>query len=261
MSANPQINIPPKVRFVMLAEWVFRHWLQLWVVLFTLYNLLPMLAPILMQLNLMPLATPIYTLYNLVGHQLANRSFFLFGEQITYTVQELPVTLVGEFIADSTGLGDFIGDSDFGWKMAWSDRLVSMYGSALITTYFYILLRNRPNYRGLSRTWMLLLTLPLILDGATHYVSDFGSLTDGFRWDNAWLTFLTASRFPSAFYIGDEWGSFNSLMRLITGIMFGIGLMAWALPICERYFARNAGILQGRLDNWWARQEQAEANP
>src|SRR5690606_40166564 len=65
-------------------------------------------------LDLTALATPIYSIYNLVGHQLANRSFFFFGEQITYTVQELPVTLVGEFIPDSTALGDFIGNANFG---------------------------------------------------------------------------------------------------------------------------------------------------
>ena len=253
MSDN--ITIPPRVRFLMRAEWIFRHWLQIWVILFTLYNLLPILAAILMQFNLTALATPIYSMYNLVGHQLANRSFFFFGEQITYTVQELPVTLVGEFIPDSTALGDFIGNATFGWKMAWSDRLVSMYGSALITTYFYILLRNLPRYKGLSLASMLILTLPLILDGTTHYISDFGSLTEGFRWDNAWLATLTGNRFPESFYIGDDWGSFNSLMRLITGILFGIGLMGWALPICERYFARNANILSTRLDDWWARQE------
>ena len=252
---SDKIIIPPRVRFLMRAEWIFRHWLQIWLLLFTLYNLLPILAPILMQLGLTAFATPIYALYNLIGHQLANRSFFFFGEQVTYTVQEIPVTLVGEFLPDSTALSDFIGNTDFGWKMAWSDRLVSMYGSALITSYIYVLLRNRPNYKGLSFIWMLVLTLPLILDGTTHYISDFGSLTEGFRWDNAWLATLTGNSFPESFYVGDDWGSFNSLMRLITGILFGIGLMGWALPICEGYFKSNANILRTRLDNWWERQK------
>ena len=255
MSDKNTINIPPRVRFVMGAEWVFRHWLHIWVIFFTIYYTLPMLAPILMHLGLDTIARPIYTVYNLVGHQLANRSFFFFGEQVTYTLQEIPVTLVGEFLPDSTVLGDFIGNETFGWKMAWSDRLVSTYGSALITTYLYILLRQRPNYRPLSRFWMIILVAPLILDGTTHYISDFGSLTEGFRWDNAWLATLTANSFPETFYIGDDWGSFNSLMRLVTGILFGVGLMSWALPICKTYFERNANILRTRLDNWWIRQQ------
>ena len=153
---SDKIIIPPRVRFLMRAEWIFSHWLQIWLLLFTLYNLLPILAPILMQLGLTAFATPIYALYNLIGHQLANRSFFFFGEQVTYTVQEIPVTLVGEFLPDSTALSDFIGNTDFGWKMAWSDRLVSMYGSALITSYIYVLLRNRPNYKGLSFTSLII---------------------------------------------------------------------------------------------------------
>lgn len=249
-----EITIPPRVRFVMGAEWVFRHWLHIWTLLFTIYYILPILAPILMHLNLDMLAAPIYDIYHLVGHQLANRSYFFFGEQLRYSLEELPVTLIGEFLPDSTVLGEFVGNQQLGWKMAWSDRLVSMYGSALIMTYLYIFLRRRENYTPLARHWMILLIAPLIIDGTTHYISDFGSLIEGFRWDNAWLATLSGNAFPQEFYIGDNSGSFNSLMRLITGILFGYGLMAWGLPVSEAYFERNATILRKRLDNWWARQ-------
>jgi len=249
-----QVTIPLRVRFVMVAEWVFHHWLLIWTVLFTIYNLLPILAPILMRVNLDMIAMPIYDVYHLVGHQLANRSFFFFGEQVTYTLEELPVPIVGEFLPDSTALGDFIGNEQLGWKMAWSDRLVSMYGSALITTYIYILLHKRENYKPLARHWMILLVMPLIIDGTTHYISDFDSLIEGFRWDNAWFATLTGNAFPQEFYVGDNRGSFNSILRLITGILFGIGLMAWALPALNIYFERNANILRERLDKWWARQ-------
>ena len=248
------IVIPPRVRFVMGAEHVFRHWLLIWLVLFTIYNVLPYLAPLLMQAGLEPPARLIYSLYGFVGHQMAHRSFFFFGEQLTYTPEELPLTLVGEFLPDSTALRDFIGNDIFGWKVAWSDRLVSMYGSALITSYLYTILRKRPAFKSLSRTWMILLITPLILDGVTHYISDFGSVIEGFRWDNAWFANLTFHVLPDSFYIGDRWGSFNSILRLITGILFGIGLMGWGLPVCETYFKRNARILQERLETWRARQ-------
>lgn len=252
--AQENITIPPKVRFVMGAEWVFRHWLLIWVVLFTIYNTLPYLAPILMQFGIDPIAEIIYSLYGLVGHQMANRSFFFFGEQVTYTTEQLPLNLVGEFLPDSTALREFIGNDTLGWKVAWSDRLVSMYGSALITTYAYIALHKRPGFKAMSRSIMILLVAPLILDGTSHYISDLDSVIDGFRWNNAWFATLTANAFPESFYIGDNWGSFNSTLRLITGISFGIGLMTWGLAVCEAYFERNANILKERIDNWRERQ-------
>lgn len=252
--AESNIVIPPRVRFVMGAEWVFRHWLLIWVVLFTIYNILPYLAPIMMQFGIKPLAEGIYSLYGLVGHQMANRSFFFFGEQVTYTIEELPLNLVGDFLPDSTALREFVGNESLGWKVAWSDRLVSMYASALIMTYAYIVLHKRPNFKAVSQNMMILLIAPLILDGVTHYISDLDSVIDGFRWNNAWFATLTVNTFSESFYIGDNWGSFNSILRLITGILFGIGLMSWGLAVCEAYFERNATILKGRIDNWRARQ-------
>ncbi|MEO1288576.1 MAG: hypothetical protein AAFV93_12475, partial [Chloroflexota bacterium] len=66
MCGNPMrenvINIPSRVRFVMRAAWVFRHWLLIWLVIFTVFNLLPYLAPVLIWAGLDPLAEMIYSL-------------------------------------------------------------------------------------------------------------------------------------------------------------------------------------------------------
>lgn len=48
MNKNQNILIPPRVRFVMGMEWTFRNWLEIWLTLFTLYNILPYLAPLAM---------------------------------------------------------------------------------------------------------------------------------------------------------------------------------------------------------------------
>lgn len=42
-----------------------------------------------------------------------------------------------------------------------------------------------------------------------------------------WLANLTGGSFPTNFYAGDAFGSFNSWMRLTTGLIFGVTLV-WA---------------------------------
>ena len=39
--------------------------------------------------------------------------------------------------------------------------------------------------------------------------------------------------FPETFYAGDALGSFNSWMRLITGILFGLGTVWLTFPYIE----------------------------
>lgn len=252
------IVIPPRVRFVMLMAWVFKHWLAIWLLIFTVFNLLPLLAPVFMHFGLMPVGNFIHDLYQLVSHQFANRSYFFFGKDLMYRPDELPLDLVGDFMNDGTAMAAFRGNPEFGWKMAWSDRLATMFGSGLITAYFFALLRHRPNFRPLSTRWMLILIAPLWIDGLTHYISDFTSLTAGFRYTNGWLGRATNYIFPDFFYLGDDLGSFNSLMRIFTGILLGIGFMAWGLGRAEPYFQRNHAILKQRLDNWWARQKSSQ---
>lgn len=251
-----KIVIPPRVRFVMFMAWVFKHWLEIWLVIFTLFNLLPLLAPVFMNWGWLPLGNAIHDLYHLISHQFANRSYFFFGEKLMYRPEELPIALVGDFLTDGTAMAAFRGNAEIGWKMAWSDRLAAMFGSGLITAYFFAILRHRKGFRPLSTRWMLLLIAPLWIDGLTHYISDFTSLTAGFRYDNAWLAFITGNIFPSSFYLGDNLGSFNSLARIISGILLGIGFMAWGLGRAEPYFQKNHAILAGRLANWWERQNK-----
>ena len=53
----------------------------------------------------------------------------------------------------------------------------------------------------------------------------------GFRDTNSWLAALTDDRFPSSFYAGDTMGSFNSLARLITGLLAGLGASGLPFPM------------------------------
>ncbi len=54
-----------------------------------------------------------------------------------------------------------------------------------------------------------------------------------------WLEVLTSHAFPASFYVGDALGSFNSLMRLITGVLAGFGLAWFAFPYMEASLAES----------------------
>jgi hypothetical protein len=51
---------------------------------------------------------------------------------------------------------------------------------------------------------------------------------------------LTYNVFPATFYGGDAFGSFNSWMRLITGILFGLGVVWFAYPRLHQTFNETA---------------------
>ena len=132
-------------------------------------------------------------------------------------------------------LRQFIGNSEMGWKVAWSDRMVSMFTVLFLSSLAY----------GLVRKWwkpfpvwvFLLLIVPMAIDGTSHALSDLAGIGQGFRDTNIWLQTLTNNAFPITFYQGDALGSFNSWMRLITGILFGIALVGFAFPYVNDFFA------------------------
>lgn len=131
-------------------------------------------------------------------------------------------------------LRQFIGTPDMGWKVAWSDRMISMYGGIWLAGLVWGLLPRKA--KEVSIWIFVLFALPMALDGVTHLISDFSGLTDGFRYTNDWLAILTNNVFAPSFYLGDSLGSFNSWMRWATGFLFGFGLVWWAFPYLKENF-------------------------
>jgi hypothetical protein len=91
------------------------------------------------------------------------------------------------------------------------------------------------------------MTVPIVLDGFTHMIADVPGVGQGFRYDNAWLVTLTGSTFPSSFYAGNALGSFNSWMRLISGLLFGLAVVWLVYPALETYFRDIRQTLELRL--------------
>jgi uncharacterized membrane protein len=131
-------------------------------------------------------------------------------------------------------LRQFIGNPEMGWKVAWSDRMVSMYTSIFVGGLIYGLLRKR--LKPLSFGKFAILFLPMVMDGGTHMISDLQGIGQGFRDTNLWLQTITNNAFSTAFYQGDALASFNSWMRLISGILFGIALVGFVYPYMNGAF-------------------------
>jgi uncharacterized membrane protein len=134
-------------------------------------------------------------------------------------------------------LRQFIGNAGMGWKIAWSDRMISFYTSIWIFAVVWSFFRRK--IKPLPWWGFVLLLLPIALDGGTHMISDLFGIGQGFRDSNQWLTLLTNHSLPVSFYVGDAIGSFNSLMRLVTGLLAGLGIVWLAFPFLEDSLAQS----------------------
>jgi uncharacterized membrane protein len=82
--------------------------------------------------------------------------------------------------------------------------------------------------KRISFRLLLLMLLPLFIDGTSHALNDIfsGASGSGFRDNNAWLAFLTDNAFPG-FYAGDALGTLNWWLRLLTGLIAAWGIAAF----------------------------------
>jgi uncharacterized membrane protein len=224
-----------------------KNWFILFSIGYAIFIGLPFLAPVLMELELTQAANLIYSVYKLLCHQLPQRSIFLFGEETMYSLTEIQSNW--QLTTNPLILRKFIGNPQMGWKVAWSDRMVSMYTSILLISWIWYPLRNK--IKSFPLWGFGLLLLPMALDGITHVISDFSGIGQGFRDSNLWLAQLTNFRFQSSFYAGDALGSFNSWMRLFSGITFGAGVVLFGFPYVEEIFEDN-------LNRMTAKQEKLE---
>jgi uncharacterized membrane protein len=205
-----------------------------------LWVTLPWLAPVFMRLGWEGPAEVIYRLYSFQCHQLPQRSFFLFGQQTMYSLTQLQTATGDTF--DPLILRQFIGNAEMGYKVAWSDRMVSAYTSIPLTAIIWWPFRRR--IRPVSLRGFFLLALPMLIDGSTHFVSDLTGIDQGFRYANSWLADLTYNSLRPSFYVGNTLGSFNSWMRLITGSLFGIGLVLSTFPILDFAFSDMTRVIK-----------------
>ncbi len=214
------------------ALWLSQHWLSVVNTVIGIVVIVPLLAPVFMRIGWIFPAKGIYWVYSFLCHQLPERSYFLFGTKFSYTLKE--IQSAWQNTNDVAVLRQFVGNSQMGWKVAWSDRMVSLNTSlwafGILWSFF------RKNVKQLGWWGLLLLIAPMAVDGMTHLVSDFAGIGLGFRDSNVWLSVITKNSLAPNFYSGDAWGSFNAWTRLISGVLFGLGVIWFSFPLFDDYF-------------------------
>jgi uncharacterized membrane protein len=223
------------------SQWLTRHWFEAFLIVYGLWVFTPFLAPVFMQIGWTGAGKAIYFIYSFFCHQLPERSFFLFGERTMYSLNEIQAAwqdTINPFI-----LRKFIGNETMGWKIAWSDRMIWFYTSVWLFAVLWSPFRRK--IKPLAWWGFVLLLLPLAIDGSTHAISDLAGIGQGFRDTNQWLVAFTNNTFPATFYAGDALGSFNSWIRLITGLLAGLGITWLAFP-----YIYQSQALNQELDNF-----------
>jgi uncharacterized membrane protein len=140
----------------------------------------------------------IYTVFGQACHQLPQRSFFLFGPQIAYSLETLQELLGPEKLATDSLASLIIGNPALGYKMAYCQRDTAMNTSLLLAGMVFGLVRRR--LRPLSFALYLIFLVPLGIDGAAQFF-DF--------YESTWQ------------------------LRTITGSLFGIATVWFAYPHLE----------------------------
>jgi uncharacterized membrane protein len=222
-------------RLTTLGERLVKRWFLIFIVVYGLWVWTPFLAPIFMHLGWTGPADAIYFVYSFFCHQLPERSYFLFGPKMMYSLKAIQAVWMDTF--NPLLLRKFTGTAAMGWKVAWSDRMISFYGGVWLFALLWYPFRRR--IKVLPWWGLVLFLLSMALDGGTHALSDLAGIGQGFRYTNLWLANLTHFAFSPSFYAGDALGSFNSWMRIITGLLAGLGLVWFAFPYIAESFATD----------------------
>ena len=228
------VSVRPRTSFS-IGGWISRHWLATFLLLYGAWVILPFFAPIFMKLGWAGAGKAVYLIYSLFCHQLPERSYFLFGQKAMYSLAEIQAAW--RVTDNPMILRQFTGNPAMGWKIAWSDRMISFYMGVWLAGIVWALTSRKG--KGLPWWGLALLLLPLALDGGSHMVSDIAGIGQGFRDSNLWLAALTNHALPTWFYAGDALGSFNSWARIITGVLAAAGIVWFAFPYLEDAFGEK----------------------
>lgn len=232
----PQTTVSPNARKLIkgidtVALFIVKHWLAFFLILYGAWVWAPFLAPLFMHNGWTGAGDTLYFIYSFFCHQLPERSLFFYGPQTMYSLEQIGKVWSTE---NQLILRQFVGNPEMGWKMAWSDRMISTYGGIWLGGVLWAIFGKRVPRLSLV-VWIALGVLPLGLDGFTHFVNDIvaGSSGQGFRDTNDWLRALTGGVFSDEFYYGNMFGSFNSYARWLTGLLFGVTTVFAIFPIVK----------------------------
>ncbi len=217
-----------------IIYWLSRHYLAIANLLVVAYLGLAFLPPVLMKTGAKAPANLIYRGFSLVCHQLAFRSFYLFGEQFYYPRAAAGIEGV-KTLAQATGLSEgsnaadlyaartFVGNDVVGYKVALCQRDVGIYGGILLFGLLFSLTRRRlwaiPWY-----VWIIVGMIPIAVDGVSQLLSQPP------------LSFLPFRESTPA-------------LRVLTGGLFGFFTAWFGYPMVEETATETLKAMDNRLQS------------
>lgn len=205
-----------------------RHWLAFFNLFIALYVGLPFAAPALMRAGWTDGAKLIYAVYSPLCHQLGYRSWYLFGDQPAYPRAEFQAR-TGIDPNDLWAARGFLGDAQMGFKVAFCQRDVAIYGGILVFGLVYGLPFVRRRLKPLHWVaWAALGLAPIGLDGVSQLFSNY-------PYNVLPLFNLIPSR------------ESTPLLRTLTGALFGLANVWLAYPYVEQSMREVREQLEDKL--------------
>ena len=226
-----------------------RHWLAVVNILLALYIGLAMLAPVLMAGGYSGPANALYRFYGPFCHQMAFRSFFIFGDQYAYP-RELAGTRLVPFetyaatLPEFAGISpadtnrfflqarSFLGNMTMGYKSALCQRDLAIYGMMLLAGLVYgVVRRYRPVKQLPIVAFLLLGIFPIGWDGFSQLFGYFFELIPG------------AGALAALFPVRES----TPFLRVLTGSLLGVALVWLLYPHLEDGLGRTRAELERKL--------------
>jgi uncharacterized membrane protein len=208
-------NVLP-ARASKFSVWFNQNYMWIICGLLFLFIFFAFLAPVLMKLQWEAPAKFIYWVYEAFCHQLAFRSWFLFGQQSYYPRQLAGIagmltyeTITGDVNLDLFLAREYFGNPQVGYKVALCQRDIAIYGSLLVCGLLFQMTGRKVQPLPWW-SWILIGLVPIGLDG----ISQFGGLGISFL---SWLPVRESTPF----------------LRTITGCSFGISTAFFLFPLVE----------------------------
>ncbi len=196
-----------------VSHFISKYYLSVINVVLLIYFGLPFLAPVLMKVGLPGAAKPIYSMYKISCHELAFRSWFLFGEQPVYPREGAGLeglTTYGEATgnneADLLTARSYVGNEQLGYKVAFCQRDIAIYMSMFLFGIIFALSGRRIKPLPFI-IWVIVGILPIALDGGSQLLSQAFSFI--------------------------PYRESTPLLRTITGALFGFTTGWFGFPVLE----------------------------
>ena len=219
--------------------WFSRHYLLVINLMVLVYVGLPLLAPVLMKVGLEFPATVIYKIYGGMCHQLAYRSWFLFGEQPVYPRAAAGVegylTFNQATGLDETGLlaaRAFLGNEVVGYKTALCQRDMAIYGAMLLFGILFAITGRKWKSFPIW-AWLLVGVMPIALDGFSQLLSQWAAMPE-FSFLQpifGWLPYRESTPF----------------LRTLTGFLFGFTTAWFGYPLVEEAMADTRRLMATKI--------------